>query len=180
MPVRRAAGALGRWTVVVGALLLGGCASQLQGSDDFLGLITPYRIDIVQGNVVTREQLALVRPGMTRAQVREILGSPLLTDLFHGDRWDYVFTIRRPGTEPQRRSIVVLFDGERLKSIDAPELPSEQDFVASISPRREVRVPKLELTDEERRALPVPVRPAAKPPDEPLGAVRPYPPLESP
>ena len=58
----------------------------------------PYRIDVAQGNVVTKEQLARVSPGMSRLQVRDILGSPLLTDPFHADRWDYVFTIKRPGT----------------------------------------------------------------------------------
>ena len=79
-----------------------------------LGVITPYRIDIVQGNVVTKEQLALVKPGMTREQVRDMLGSPLLTDVFHADRWDYIFTIRRPGAQPQRRSIVAQFKGDRL------------------------------------------------------------------
>ena len=56
-----------------------GCAS-LQSSDNLLGVITPYRVEVVQGNVVTQEQAALVKPGMTRAQVRDVLGSPLLTD----------------------------------------------------------------------------------------------------
>src|SRR6185503_19159153 len=92
---------------------LGGCAS-LESEGNLLGLITPYRIDIVQGNVVTKEQLALVRPGMSRVQVRDVLGSPLVSDVFHADRWDYVFTIRRPGAQPQRRSIVAFFEGDRL------------------------------------------------------------------
>ena len=86
--------------------LLGGCASQLQTSETLFGLITPYRIDIVQGNVVTQEQIERVKPGMNRRQVRDVLGSPLLTDVFHADRWDYLFTIRRQGAEPQRRSVV--------------------------------------------------------------------------
>ena len=111
---------------------LGGCAS-LQSDGSLLGLITPYRIDIVQGNVVTKEQLALVRPGMSRVQVRDVLGSPLVTDVFHADRWDYVFTIKRPGTQPQLRSVVALFEGDRLLRVEAPELPSEREFVASIS-----------------------------------------------
>jgi outer membrane protein assembly factor BamE len=68
---------------LLGATLLGGCALSRQSTDDFLGLITPYRIDIVQGNVVTKEQLAQLRPGMSRNQVRDVLGTPLLTDPFH-------------------------------------------------------------------------------------------------
>ena len=158
-------------------LLISGCASSLQSSDSLLGLITPYRIDIVQGNVVTREQAALVKPGMSRSQVRDALGSPMVTDLFHANRWDYIFTIRRPGTEPQRRSVVVLFDGEALKSIEAPELPSEREFVASISQFTNIKPTVLELSDDQRKALPLPPKREA-PVAEPMGPVRDYPPLE--
>ena len=165
-------------TFLLGASLLGGCASSLQSTDDFLGVITPYRIDIVQGNVVTKEQMALLKPGMSRNQVRDILGSPLVTDAFHVDRWDYIFTIRRPGTEPQRRSVVVRFEGEGMKSVDAPELPSEHDFVASISRATSVKPPPLALSDDERKALPLPPKQEAVP-AEPVGAVREYPPLEA-
>ena len=78
------------------SLALGGCGIRQIASDgSLLGLVTPYRIDIVQGNAITREQLALVKPGMTRAQVREILGTPLLNDPFHAERWDYLFYGRR-------------------------------------------------------------------------------------
>ena len=154
-----------------------GCNS-LQSSDNFLGFITPYRIEVVQGNVLTREQVALVRPGLTRTQVRDILGSPLLTDIFHADRWDYAFTIRRQGAEPQQRQVVVMFEGERLKSIEAPDLPSERDFIASIDTHKAPsRTPKLTLTPEELRALPVPPRPAPAA-SAPEGPVRSYPPLE--
>ncbi|MCR5866568.1 MAG: outer membrane protein assembly factor BamE [Aquincola tertiaricarbonis] len=170
---------------LLGALLtLGGCASwqeSLKTSDSILGVITPYRVEVVQGNVVTKEQMAAVRPGMSRAQVRNILGSPLLTDVFHENRWDYIFTIKRQGTEPQRRSVVLTFDGDLLKTIDAPDLPGEQDFVASISPVRVSKnEPKLELTEEQRKALPVPPKPEATPTaPEPTGATRTYPPLEA-
>ena len=119
-------------SAVLFAAGLSGCSAVSQDGS-LLGLVTPYRIDIVQGNVVTKEQLALVRPGLTRVQVRDLLGSPLLADPFHADRWDYVFTIVRPGTQPQRRSVVVYFEGDRLAKIDAPDLPSEREFVALIS-----------------------------------------------
>jgi len=157
--------------------LLGACSS-LQSSDSFLGVITPYRIDIVQGNVVTKEQLARVKPGMTRNQVRDLLGTPLLTDPFHEDRWDYIFTIRRQGAEPQRRSVVARFEGDVLKSLDAPELPEERSFVASIDTfKAKGEAPLLALSDEQRKALPVPAKPevAASAPE---GAQRAYPPLE--
>ncbi len=135
---------------------LAGCAS-LQSSDNLFGVITPYRIEVVQGNVVTSEQAAAVKPGMTRAQVRDILGSPLLTDIFHADRWDYVFTIRRQGAEPQRRSVVARFDGDTLATLEAPELPSEREFVDAIDTSKVRRsVPVLALTEEQIRALPRP------------------------
>jgi len=152
----------------------------VSSNGSLLGIVTPYRIDIVQGNVVTKEQLALVRPGMNRVQVRDVLGSPLLTDPFHADRWDYVFTIERPGTQPQRRNVVVRFEGDRLLKIDAPDLPSEREFVALISrTSASGRVVSLELTAEERAALPVPPKPPAPAPEPEMGPVRAYPPLES-
>ncbi|GAB4125573.1 MAG: hypothetical protein Fur0014_23000 [Rubrivivax sp.] len=161
-----------------GALLLAGCASQLQTSETLFGLVTPYRMEIVQGNVVTKEQIERLKPGMVRRQVIDVLGTPLVADIFHADRWDYVFTIRRQGAEPQRRAIVLSFKGDVLERIDAPELPSEREFVSSIT--REAQYPprKLELTPEERAALPKPP-PREAPAAEPVGPVRPYPPLES-
>jgi outer membrane protein assembly factor BamE len=157
--------------------LLGGCASQLQTSESLFGLVTPYRMEIVQGNVVTQEQIERVKPGMNRRQVRDALGTPLLTDIFHGDRWDYLFTIRRQGAEPQRRSVTLRFEGDVLSKIEAGELPTERQFVSSIT--REPKYPdrKLELTEDERAALPKPpVR--ATPAAEASGPIRPYPPLE--
>lgn len=155
---------------------LAGCAN-LDHTDGLLGSITPYRIDIVQGNAITKEQAAVVRPGLTKLQVRDVLGTPLIADPFHASRWDYIFTLRRAGAEPQRRSVVVHFDGDVVKSVDAPELPSEREFVASISRFKDIRAPKLELTAEERQALPPPERKPVPPP-EPMGPVREYPPLE--
>jgi outer membrane protein assembly factor BamE len=163
--------------LVIACTLVGCSAVSSNGS--VLGFITPYRIDIVQGNVVTKEQLALVRPGMSRVQVRDLLGSPLLADPFHADRWDYVFTIDRPGTQPQRRSVVARFEGDKLLSIDSPELPSEREFVALISrTSASGKVVVLELTPEQRAALPVPPKAPAPAPEPELGPVRAYPPLE--
>jgi outer membrane protein assembly factor BamE len=159
---------------------LGGCATREKTTSETLfGFITPYRIDIVQGSVVTKEQLARLTIGMDRRQVRDVLGSPALADIFHADRWDYPFIIRRQGAEPQRRSIVLRFDDDKLSKIEAPDLPTEQEFVASISRQRDVVVPRLELTEAERAALPVPPPRAASAPEAPTGPVRSYPPLEA-
>jgi outer membrane protein assembly factor BamE len=166
---------------MAGALVCGGCAVPTAPGKAFMGLITPYRIDIVQGNAITREQVSQVRPGMTRAQVRDILGSPMLSDAFHGDRWDYVFTMRRPGNEAVRRHVVAHFQGDLLKKLDAPaDLPDEDQFVASIAPaKRKFEAPVLELTEAQRKALPAP---APLPPEAPAPSLpnKTYPPLEAP
>lgn len=177
---RSAAAVAGLAIVSAFALTLQGCASSWMS--DAMSSVTPYKIEIVQGNVVTREQLAQLRPGMTRDQVRDILGAPMLADVFHVDRWDYPFTLRRKGVEAQRRNVVIGFAGNVVKTIEAPELPSEREFVAGISNAKPRAVPKLELTDEERAALPS--AKGATPPAsasaaaEASGTRRDYPPLE--
>ncbi len=152
----------------------------MQG-DRLFGAITPYRVDVMQGNVITKELAANVKPGMSREQVRDVLGSPLLTSAFHADRWDYVFTMRRQGVEPQRRSVVAFFKGDALERIEAPELPSEKDFVSSIRRARagSDAEPVLALTDEQRKALPPPLKGETSAAAQPQGANRPYPPLEA-
>ena len=157
---------------------LAGCQS-LQSSENFLGVVTPYRVEVVQGNVITSEQIVLAKPGMSRAQVRDVLGSPLLADPFHADRWDYVFTIRRQGADPQLRRVVARFKSDVLESVEGGEgLPSEHQFVASIDTFKTSRnAPPLVLSDEQIKALPVPVRPEPPEPPPPVPA-RTYPPLE--
>jgi outer membrane protein assembly factor BamE len=159
------------------ALGLAGCGAS-GGKDALFGVVTPYKITIVQGNVVTREQAAMVKPGMTRSQVREILGTPMLMDIFHADRWDYVFTIRRGSNEPQRRAVVAHFKGDSLDRLEAADLPSEREFVAELRPGQGGGTPPtLELTEEQRRALPAPARGESRS-APPVGAIRTYPPLE--
>jgi outer membrane protein assembly factor BamE len=165
---------------LLAGLALAGCQS-LQSSESVFGVLTPYKVEVVQGNVITSEQVAIARPGLTRAQVRDVLGSPLLADPFHADRWDYVFTIRRQGAAPQLRRVVVLFKNDVLASIDGgADLPSERDFVASIDPDKPPReAPPLALTEEQIKALPVPPQ-ASAPAPVPPAPTRSYPPLEQP
>jgi outer membrane protein assembly factor BamE len=185
---------LSRFSLLSGllaTLAFGGCStveSLTSGVNEpasikgFIAFIAPYKPDIIQGNVVTTEQISQVKPGMTRVQVKEILGTPLITDPFHADRWDYVFTLRRQGFDDQQRSFVVLFEKDKVLKIDAPVLPSEDQFVAEISRKKlPTTLPKLELTEAERAALPLPATPAAPAASAVVlaGATRSYPPLES-
>ena len=170
---------------LLAVLALAGCSSFNEPASvkGFLAFIAPYKPDVIQGNVVTTEQISQIKTGMSRSQVKDILGSPLITDPFHADRWDYVFTLRRQGFDDQQRSFVVLFDKDQVQKIDAPALPSEDEFVAQISRKKlPTSTPKLELTDAERAALPAPVAVAAPAASAVVatGATRTYPPLEAP
>ena len=105
-------------------------------SNRVVSMVTPYKIDIVQGNVVTREQVTAVKPGMPKAQVRDIMGTALLTSIFHADRWDYVFTLKEPGVAPQSRHVTVYFTRMVLSIGPGRSPPSEAEFVASLSSHR--------------------------------------------
>jgi len=112
-------------------------------------VVKPYQIDRVQGNVVTREQVAVLKPGMPKRLVQEILGTPLLTSVFHADRWDYVFSLRRQGAEPQMRRVSVFFKDDVLTRFDADELPSEAEFVASLKSLQALeKLPEMQATPE--------------------------------
>ncbi len=81
---------------------------------DVTSAITPYRIDIRQGNYISQDMVAQLRPGMTRDQVRFILGTPLVTDIFHADRWDYIYRFKPGRGELQQRRLAVFFEDNKL------------------------------------------------------------------
>lgn len=161
------------------SLSLGACGSVTERTRGALVAVTPYKVEVVQGNFVSKEQVDLLKPGLSRQQVREILGTSLLTDVFHADRWDYVFTIRRQGVEPQQRRLTLFFNGELLDRFQGDAMPSEQDFVATLDTRRRTgRVPVLEASEAQLDKV-APAKAAsgeAPAPLPPLPAS--YPPLE--
>ena len=161
--------------------LLGACQSVDGASRRVAEAFTPYRPEVVQGNFVSREQQLALYEGMTQLQVRELLGTPLLTSVFHGQRWDYIFTMRRRGVEPQRYHLRLHFSEDGLLSrYEGDEMPSEAEFVERISQKRKYKVPQLEATEEQLQrfapeegeavAVPQP-QPTPRPPGS-------YPPLE--
>ena len=96
-------------------------------------LFNPYRADIMQGNFISKEQLESIRPGMNKDQVKQILGTPLVVDLFHANRWDYVFSYRNGQTqEVDLRRVSLIFDGVSLAKINADDVPTEQGFIDEI------------------------------------------------
>ena len=77
-------------------------------------VVTPYRIDIRQGNYISQEMVAQLKPGMSRDQVRFLLGTPLVTDIFHADRWDYIYRFKPGRGELQQRRLAVFFEDNKL------------------------------------------------------------------
>lgn len=73
-----------------------------------------YRLTIQQGNIITKDMLEQLEPGMTRRQVNFVLGTPLLIDSFHQDRWDYYYSVRDSEGEIVSRRLTVFFDGDQL------------------------------------------------------------------
>ena len=97
----------------VGLIALAGCS--------FPGV---YKVDIQQGNVVTQDMIDQLRPGMTRQQVRFIMGNPLITDTFHANRWDYLYSIQPGGSARQQERVSLVFNGnDQLAGLSGDFMP---------------------------------------------------------
>ncbi|MGH8848692.1 MAG: outer membrane protein assembly factor BamE [Polaromonas sp.] len=177
--------------LLLACTVLASCSS-LQGMNSSsinpVNWITPYKVDVIQGNFISKEQVEQLRPGLTRDQVKAVLGTPLMASLFHADRWDYVFTLKRQGVEPQSFKYTVFFKGDQLERFEGDAMPSEAEFIAKLDNKRKLgEVPVLEATEAQLKAAEKPS--AAKPAsatDEAAASVPAasqttvYPPLESP
>ena len=105
-------------------------ASKLQ---KFLWVFSPYRPDIQQGNFVSQEMLNQLKPGQTREQVRFLLGSPMLADMFHADRWDYPFYLARGDGELTTSRVTVYFKDNVVERFDGGNLPTEREYIDRIA-----------------------------------------------
>ena len=83
-----------------------------------------YRIDVQQGNVVTQEAVAQLKPGMSKAEVRQALGTPLLADVFHASRWDYYYSNAKGGRQRERQVVSLFFKDEKLTEIAGDVKPA--------------------------------------------------------
>ena len=92
-----------------------------------------YKSEIAQGNFVSKEQVAALKLGMPRLQVADILGTPLLVSVFHADRWEYVFSLKRQGIDTPSYKLTVHFKGDELVKIDGSNMPTEQEFIETLS-----------------------------------------------
>ena len=100
------------------SVLLVGCSGIRFG---FPGV---HKVNIEQGNIVTQEMVDQLKPGMTKRQVRFLMGTPMVHDTFHASRWDYVYTLQKPDDEPRKERISLYFDGDLLASFSGDFLPS--------------------------------------------------------
>ncbi|MEY4144094.1 MAG: hypothetical protein RLZZ173_1549, partial [Pseudomonadota bacterium] len=116
-------------------LVLGGCSSAIDNTQRawINSIFQPYVPDIVQGNFISSEQYSKLKVGMTREQVRQIMGKPLLASYFHANRWDYVFEFKREGeTVGKERRVTLIFEGDQLAKFGGDALPTEVELVAEI------------------------------------------------
>ena len=121
--------------LVMGAAILTGCSTKVDDTQRTMmnSIFRPYVPDVIQGNFISSEQYAKLEVGMSREQVRQILGTPLLTSYFHANRWDYVFEFKRLGEKiSKERRVTVFFDGDKVTKFNGDALPTEVELVAEI------------------------------------------------
>jgi len=85
-----------------------------------------YRIDVQQGNIVTQEMVDKLEIGMSKQKVRFLMGTPLVTDMFHPERWDYAYRLTPGWQTTQQRHLVLIFEGDTLSQING-DLPSKRE-----------------------------------------------------
>ena len=161
--------AVGGCAALAAALLLAGCKSIELPS---VPSVKPYRMVIQQGNYISQEMVAQLKPGMTKEQVRYVLGTPLVSDIFHADRWDYVFFRDAPGNKREQRNLSVIFEKDRLARVIGDLMPAEgsappqaggfeQQFKASAKPAAEPAKPA--SAEPAKPGTEAPAASAAKP-----------------
>ncbi len=114
-----------RIQIVLISALLASCSN----ASSYLPTFTPYKIDIRQGNLITQEMRAKLRLGMTEAQVKTVLGAPLINDPYHANRWDYFYSLEHQGKVVERQRLTLYFEKGALKRIDdaTPLEPAKQE-----------------------------------------------------
>ena len=97
--------------LILFTLLLASCDSF------YIPLLTPYRMDIRQGNFVSPDMRAKLKLGMTKAQVKYVMGTPMIDDPFHAERWDYVYRLQHDRKVTEKQNLTLYFEGDNLARI---------------------------------------------------------------
>lgn len=145
---------IGGCVTLVSAMLLSACASNSQpianapevkaetsdtqvvaptGLNKLWSYISPYKITVQQGNFISQEMVSQLKVGMTREQVRFLLGTALLTDMFHEDRWDYPFRLLKPSGELITSRLSITFKNNTVAHFEGGKLPGEKEYLAHIT-----------------------------------------------
>lgn len=133
-------------------------------STSLFGFLKPYRIDIQQGNFVSKEMVAQLRPGLTRDQVRFVLGTPLLNDMFHANRWDYDFRLAKGNGEIMSSRVSVFFKDDLVDHVDGGEnLPTESEYLTLISNAKKGAKAAFTNSDAKPAEAAAPAAPEAPP-----------------
>jgi outer membrane protein assembly factor BamE len=104
------------------SIILSFIALSLSGCSYF----APYKIDIQQGNIVAQENVDKLKVGMTRNEVKNLLGTPLVADIYHADRWDYVYSLRKGWTVEGQRKLTLTFEKDVLAKIEGQGVPNTE------------------------------------------------------
>lgn len=114
---------------------------QTSQSKKLFGVLPVYRADVQQGNFVSKEMVSQLKVGMTPEQVRFVMGTPLLTDIFHGQRWDYPFRMRRGDGQITTSHVSVFFNEGRVERFEGGDLPQEKDYLNQLAiPKNKTRL----------------------------------------
>lgn len=137
--------------LVLSTTLSAGC-----GSLRFPGV---FRIDVGQGNLITKDMVDKLRVGMTPRQVRYVMGSPMIADTFNPNRWDYLYNLETGKGLLVENHLVLYFEGERLARIDTTEYKDPEQLRNHLLKQMGIEIPK-----------PKPDAEAAEPEEEPAAA----------
>jgi len=140
---------------------LAACSNVPDMMPDVVSHLRPYKIDVRQGNMVTQDMVAQLKPGQTKDQVRFILGTPLVADMFHADRWDYVYRFQPGYGEAQERRFVVYFQDGKLVRVGG-DVAAAEAGAAQAAPKPAARV--IDIPGPEQ------AKPEAKPAEVPAEA----------
>jgi outer membrane protein assembly factor BamE len=103
--------------LLVLSLLVTACSSSLPS-------IKPYKMPIQQGNLVTSKMMMQLKPGMTKTQVRFVMGTPLINDSFHKDQWDYFYQMEKDGAIIEKRRVILMFEKDLLAKVKGDVIPA--------------------------------------------------------
>jgi outer membrane protein assembly factor BamE len=148
-----------RFSTLLIAMTLAACGASVPA-------IKPYKIEIQQGNVVTSEMLLKLRPGMTKSQVQFIMGTPLLVDSFHSNRWDYFYQLRKQGEIVSQRRVILDFEKDLLVRVRGDVVPKGAS-VEDVTKQLETEAAKGDQSEAPMDEADKPAEPIVNPIEEP-------------